>query len=252
MNANKEKEKLRKKCNVLKNKLSECTNEKEKLERERKSVKRKINWKAIGIIVQIFVVVAIFMTVYYSKKNIEFVRQNIEQQGEFNRSSLNPWLYITPIDSIYIKEDTLIVWRYFIKCIGRTPGLKVKTHSLLNTQEKSHFIDLMYDDKPEEDVVAYLFPNEKLRGGKSRKLSDLKLSKSNFPEEISHGLRLFYHLYILYQDFNRNEYYFGGTFKLKNLKSIKDREIWHCTWTYCDSYYGKISKKRKNHVNKEN
>ena len=169
-----------------------------------------------------------------------FTCVNIKQQGEFNRTSLNPWVYIDPVDTLNIPYDTLLEWKYAIKCVGRSPGLEVRVSSLINYKAESPYRNISYGKILSPDIKSYIYPNEKLYGGGSRKLSDLDLTKGNFPESIKNGKPLYYHVHVLYQDFGKNKYCFGATFVLTDLEMIRDRMLYSCNWVYCDSYYMKM------------
>jgi len=171
-----------------------------------------------------------------------FTGINIKQQGEFNRTSLNPWVYIYPIDTLNIPYDTLIEWKYAIKCVGRSPGLEVRISSLINYTAESPYRNITYDEILSPDIKSYIYPNEELFGGGGRRLFDLNLTKENFPEKIKGGKPLYYHIHVLYQDFDKKGYYFGATFVLTDLEMISERRFYSCHWVYCDSYYGKMER----------
>lgn len=239
MSAEKENEELRNQCRNLSKALTECNEEKAEL----KILKHRTTLLVIGVVIQLFVGVAIWRSVHYAAENISITQHNINRQDEFNRTSLNPWVYVIPVDSLYIQQDTLILWRYVTKCVGRSPGLRVKCYVWLTTQVTSHLRDIRYEDKQTTDKIGQIFPQQKIRGERTRKLSDMGFTIKNFPEKLAGGDTLFCHYHILYQDFNKNEYYVGGTYVLHSLRNIRDREIWQCRWEHFDSYGGQIEKK---------
>lgn len=193
-------------------------------------------WKKTGVIVQIVIMVALVISVIYTGISVN-------NQTEFNRNSLRPWVFPIPQDTITI-SDGAIKFSYNLKCIGRTPACSVLTYSWL-LSDSTFPVNRIRNEKEEQltppsflvsdyslRIESYTtFDWEDLKTGEIYKQPRAKLT-SDINKEL-----FYLYFYIEYNDFNHKQYYFRITFLLKPIKYLQELSAYECRWVIVNSSF---------------
>lgn len=118
-----------------------------------------VNWPKWNTIAQFIIAVLILVTVYVAYRNIL-------QQGEFNRNSLRPWVYVKELRQPQAKQtnaDTVcVMFDYSLKNVGKTPALNVRAFSIFSIYGKKFPEDILKKKIVESKMLGIIFPDQLL------------------------------------------------------------------------------------------
>jgi len=155
---------------------------------------------------------------------IIFTCNSIDQQKEFNRKTLRPWITVHP-DSDYpieINHDT-IIFDYYITCGGYSPAVNVYVGAVWNTRDTFPYDvfnlkallpivmlpqDTMWVNRKKQNLISSVDINDKII---------LALLENN---------KFFAHFFAFYEDLDGNRYNYKATWHGKNF--VNNRMT---TWT---------------------
>lgn len=194
--------------------------------REFLTKKMKCQKLTLSDLIQIGVLIALCITIYITNKNIK-------QQGEFNRNTFRPWLYVEPHKAIEITDCRVIFW-YDLKCEGESPSYNIVRYETITFDPVFPvrvFKELKRNSIDEISKIGLIAP------GTIQQINDHCIV--DFEQQIFHNIlmqsilnrNLFIHIYVEYSDFKNNFYGLKCTIMPKNLIEFAPLQ-YNCKWFF--------------------
>lgn len=184
-----------------------------------------IFWKmTIKDLIQICILVAIAYSAFNIKKQSELTCLSVEQQLEFNRNMLRPWVYIDPTKEMRI-NGTIFSLTYSTINIGYSPAFDI--HCLAAISNSDKYPEDNFREKYIEKVPFFLFPSQ--RSTESSIEFDMKtfskiLSSKDAIAKYLKKNNLYLHTYLEYIDTDNNKYFLRSSWAFR-LSKTTDKDI---------------------------
>lgn len=219
-------------------KIDEQAKRMTQLERDLKDKTETINLMKQGNKIQQWVIIAIIIAAF-----IGFIVNYlaIQKQGEFNREAMRPWVYSEPKGRIEL-DDGYIIYKYNLKCEGRSPGYHIESYSVMTFSEKYAERELKkkLNEEPETrgfiPQSAYRYFDNWHRADLTDSISNQAIIRDIIIDEIN-DRNVFLHIFIKYEDFANNLYFFRGTYLLTGLSARPTFSVigHDCNWEMVDA-----------------
>lgn len=219
-------------------KIDEQAKRMTQLEHDLKDKTETINLMKQSNKIQQLVIIAIFIAAV-----IGFIINYlaIKKQGEFNREAMRPWVYSVPKGGIEV-DDGYIIYKYNLKCEGKSPGYHIEGYSAITFSEEYPERELKekLNGEPETRGFipqgAYRYFDNWHRADLTDSISNQAIIRDIIIDEIN-DRNVFLHIFIKYEDFANNLYFFRGTYLLTGLSGRPTFSVigHDCNWEMVDA-----------------